>query len=327
MFFLKKLAVIVFVNIMFTCFCHADIWNYAIDGDFDFEIPGQTNTVHGKLLNLDVSFSGYYKNGDKLDSQCSSRIIKLNVADKYYLDLNFLKYIFGELKSSFDLRLKTSNADELNSEGELLIPDNKDYRSGYTDPFFSTNDQTIYRIHERPHGSPDILIWHTYIWTKSLYFLANITPHKGKFSNALIEFDDILFSVNEDSIRLQEPKSSSDNEEKLIGIYYKHVLCDELTEDRWYHPSWHYSILDENYFIFTKLEFTVNTSNLNYIQEDVALRYENGVIYTRKECLLKVYNTNGVPVAETFGESLDISSFPKGVYIVRALGKTLKVRL
>lgn len=61
------------------------------------------------------------------------------------------------------------------------------------------------------------------------------------------------------------------------------------------------------------------------VQDDFNLTYSNGVVYSGKSVEIIVYNLSGQIVAKDTTRELNLSQLPKGVYIAKALGKSLKI--
>jgi len=50
-----------------------------------------------------------------------------------------------------------------------------------------------------------------------------------------------------------------------------------------------------------------------------------GIVFISQEADVKVYNPHGALLLQTFGAQIDISGYPKGVYLLQVNGKMVKV--
>ncbi len=75
------------------------------------------------------------------------------------------------------------------------------------------------------------------------------------------------------------------------------------------------------------IDFTLqieNTTNIDKVQTSEKLFYHNGYIHTNAEGEIQVYDLNGRLIKHTNSTPVDVANLAKGVYIVKANGKTLK---
>jgi hypothetical protein len=67
---------------------------------------------------------------------------------------------------------------------------------------------------------------------------------------------------------------------------------------------------------------------IELIETDIVKFYPNpttGQVYTETESDIKVYNQQGEVLQETFGNQIDLSDYPQGVYLLQVNGKWSKV--
>lgn len=76
---------------------------------------------------------------------------------------------------------------------------------------------------------------------------------------------------------------------------------------------------------FKCMDSATFTADVDVVDADEnSLSYSYGVVYAGKSSEISVMNMSGQVVAKGVGQSLNVSSLPKGIYIAKANGKTLK---
>lgn len=293
--YLTIFLIILGVNLICTEGCIANIWDYAVEGLHEFpNHNGEICEVSGKLLNLDVELKGFYKNGEEFECTTSTRLFKckpITFYDKLKcdLDISFFKCIFGEIVPTY-ITLQES------SDNFLYYTDqNNDF------PIFNSTDIIEYW----PNTS------YKCVWNETLYNFASLRFENGELTDCFIN-SFLDFEIINNQIVLRQIRNKS--YDSIIFQYIHHPVGDFYT-----------TVLDENYFCITSLIMGLNEAATNNIENDVEIQFTNGEIFTSHTCRIDVFSINGTKVASTIGESLDITKMDKGIYIIKAENKTLKI--
>lgn len=123
----------------------------------------------------------------------------------------------------------------------------------------------------------------------------------------------------------------SDNKEDVVLEYSQdEVLPFEYNSPYyWILPNWNGGDIKVTInLLYQYVSFYSKNAGIKYIHAGKkGIVFDGTSIYCKGASEIEIYDTTGKMVEKTHGESLDVTSLQKGVYLVKADGETLKIAL
>lgn len=151
----------------------------------------------------------------------------------------------------------------------------------------------------------------------------NISAPESTNKNVAIQFYTYAAASEQHTVG---PDSSNGQNVTLNLSQNPNVPFKYNSNGSWILPNWEGGEITVTInILYQYVSFYSKNAAIESIYSDNGLYYSNNTVYNLNASGIKVMNLNGQIMLSTSGNSLDISSLPKGVYVAVSNGKTIKI--